>query len=685
MAEALRGGIVCVVPVVLAVVLHQPLFCWSAIAAFWTCLADDSNASRGRRFAHGLSFGILGGLASACAIAARDVPILAILLTGCVVYAAAIMRSRGAMPGLRTLLLATTFAVSAVFPLQGAVVALHYAGYFLAGGVWAAVCGAGLWQFSGERRVKKAAAIYFSDLAAFVERLAATLNGQPARSGPGRARLRARLDAVDATIAQIYPHHADAPRHVVALRAAADRMMSLLAGLESLLVHDRSPRVRRESAQVIVRVLKRLAIVLDEKAEVIHGFHEEDRPASSGNRAWARQREIFVQDVRLCREHLERLNALQGREWGLACLEVIQQAATVIDNYPGAGPIRGATGATPPPAAARLAEQGDWRFADLRAHMNLRSPWGRHAARMAVGAIIAVAFVMHFSPQQGYWLVLTAMFIMQPGFARTLQVSGQRIGGTVLGAVLASALGLITHNHILLALAIFPLATATLASRAVNYLSFTLFLTPHFILVAQLEVTSAEPWALALSRVVNSIGGVMLGASIALLLWPDWEKHSLETTVKDTLKKCVAYIESVMDAGHDGDRPDGWPAAESRRTACLAIDGLESLLVRMRLEPFVHPERTARAWVCVAELRKLTGVVSLLEGMDATMADTDRAELAKLCQWVRTLSARPAEDATGYWPDRFGMETGGSFIVRYVVKNVAAGVLLVAAVSAGLD
>ena len=45
LAEALKAGLVCAAPAVLAAALHAPLFYRSAIAAFWTCLADESTAS----------------------------------------------------------------------------------------------------------------------------------------------------------------------------------------------------------------------------------------------------------------------------------------------------------------------------------------------------------------------------------------------------------------------------------------------------------------------------------------------------------------------------------------------------------------------------------------------------------------------------------------------------------------
>ena len=73
-SEALRSGLICAAPAVLAAVLHEPLLCWTAIATFWTCLSDEQNQTTLARVRSGLAFGMLGALLSACAIAAARVP-----------------------------------------------------------------------------------------------------------------------------------------------------------------------------------------------------------------------------------------------------------------------------------------------------------------------------------------------------------------------------------------------------------------------------------------------------------------------------------------------------------------------------------------------------------------------------------------------------------------------------------
>ncbi|MFM0125736.1 FUSC family protein [Paraburkholderia sp. RL18-101-BIB-B] len=170
------------------------------------------------------------------------------------------------------------------------------------------------------------------------------------------------------------------------------------------------------------------------------------------------------------------------------------------------------------------------------------SHFGRYSARLALGTMIAIAISTHLPIKQGYWLVLTSLFVVQPNFAQTLEVSMLRVGGTILGATLPSVLGFAFHSPLLLALTILPLPAGSLAARAGGYVSYILFLMPHFILVAQLGLPTGSPWELAIWRNVNSTAGAALGIVITLILWPGWEKYSLASSASNAIACTAACL-----------------------------------------------------------------------------------------------------------------------------------------------
>lgn len=687
--EALRGGVVCAIPAVLAALLHDPLLCWSAIAAFWTCLSDPAGASRRRRAMAGVTLGVFGALGSWCAVASSAVPVLTVILTGAVVFVGGLMRSRGAETGLRALLAATAFSVAAAFPVHGFRVATHYASYFLVGNVWAVACGACLWQTSRMGSVRRAAFVYFSGMAGFVHRLGLDIAdvhaAQSLRAIPacgGRAQLRAKLEALHTCIAL-----AGESCSSVACDWAAigDKGMAVLAGLESLFQWNIATQ-RHEAIRLLSPVLAQLANLIEAWSLAVKA------DANAAGAAIESQRCHLDREIRLCRRLLKKLDAdAASREFLMTGLALVVQLKELV-----VGPRAPSTSRRASGQAVSMAreDRGPRQFLrELWNEANAGSPFFPYAARLALGAMIAVAISTHLPLKQGYWLVLTSLFVVQPNFAQTLKVSTLRVGGTVLGATLASALGVVFHSPLLLALTILPLAAGSLAARAVSYVSYILFLTPHFILVAQLGLPTGSPWELAAWRIVNSTAGAMLGIVITFILWPGWEKYRLASSVSRAIDGTAAYLSAALNPLSDNGQYAEPQLADLRREACLAVDDVEATIGRMRLEPFAQPRRIACGTIVLKSLREIIGAASLLESMKSPMCDSgDIIRLNSFGEWA---CASLKDDARRLknkdWLTRFERQerncddaTHTSFMARFIEQRVTSAIATLHTVTRGV-
>ena len=71
----------------------------------------------------------------------------------------------------------------------------------------------------------------------------------------------------------------------------------------------------------------------------------------------------------------------------------------------------------------------------ITSNLRLDSPTCRYALRVALAGGIAMALSM-FIPtlsRQGFWILLTVLVILKPGFALTRQRNGWRLVGTLIG------------------------------------------------------------------------------------------------------------------------------------------------------------------------------------------------------------------------------------------------------------
>ncbi|MBM2774537.1 FUSC family protein [Burkholderia territorii] len=610
---ALKAGLVCAAPALLAATLHAPLLCWAAIAAFWTCLADEPSESIRERALAGVLFGLVGALASAAATAVADLAWLAIALTGIAVYIGGLARLGGATIGTRGLLLATACAVSAAFPAHPWPAPAEYAASFAAGSLWAVACLVGLWHETPATRARRAAFAYLYAAGSFVRALVPVAHDARHASGPNRAALRTRLDAL---VRAARSHPDDVGAAVTAWQRGGERSIALLASLDSLMRNR--PTDSGAAAALLVPSLHRLIALIDAHADAVLA-----RPDACA--AVTRLRNRLAADLRGATLRAEGAALAEpARTWLQSCLALVM-AFTDIGGTDGVN-----RRPTPPQQTRRHEPFGAIATATGSALMEIRANGriARYALRLSVAAMLSAILVRAFDVQQGYWMVLTTLFVAQPTVPHTLRTSALRVLGTILGAILASAVALVCHNPVVLALAIVPLATGTFSARPLDYVSYILFLTPHFILVAYLGAPIASPWLLAGMRVANSIAGALVALGVSVLAWPDWERGRLDAVSSSAIAAVTEYIELVRTfvttRGIDEDA-----LIATRRRACTATDELDALLTAMRVETVLKRRcHTGDARELVRHLRDAIGAAAPLECLAPDLTGARRAWFA---------------------------------------------------------
>lgn len=210
----------------------------------------------------------------------------------------------------------------------------------------------------------------------------------------------------------------------------------------------------------------------------------------------------------------------------------------------------------------------------------------RHAVRMAVFTMLAVALYKGFDIPHGYWIALTVMVVLQPDFGSTRKRAGARIGGTVAGSLLASGLLWIRTS--------LPVAEALAALMAFFFSYFlrrryriaVFFLTVYLVLVTETMASVSRDFMLV--RVFCTVLGGGLSLVAAYLFWPVWEKENFTTLLSAAIRSNQQFLESLFD-----------PAARpllARRRAENANRTLAASLERMLGEPAAQrefPERSA--------------------------------------------------------------------------------------------
>jgi uncharacterized membrane protein YccC len=210
---------------------------------------------------------------------------------------------------------------------------------------------------------------------------------------------------------------------------------------------------------------------------------------------------------------------------------------------------------------------------------------------------------------RGYWVTVTAVIILQPYTGVTTLRAVQRVIGTVLGGILTAALGAIFHDIRAILVFSFIFAAVSVALLPVNYIAFSVFLTPTFVLLAE---ASAGDWHLATVRVINTILGGVLALLGARLLWPAPEWKRLPTYMAAALRANRDYLCTVVRIFPDRSDVAGREMRERRRDAALAAINAEESFQRLMGEHGGKSEILAPVMTFLTYARRFTVSIAAL-------------------------------------------------------------------------
>jgi uncharacterized membrane protein YccC len=278
-------------------------------------------------------------------------------------------------------------------------------------------------------------------------------------------------------------------------------------------------------------------------------------------------------------------------------------------------------------SAARLAARV---WATLKANLSSQSVGLRHAARVGVTTTAGFLVIRALGLPFGYWATMATLLILQPSIAATWPRSIERAAGSIVGGVLAAAIGYAIHSPLGISLAVFPLVLATMALRPVSYSLFVLFLTPTFVLVADFATPGANEFAFALTRLGNNVLGCVLALLATFYLWPTREKVDHRAYLSDAVRANIAYLRAALESPRRGEKE----MERLRRAAGLGSNNAEEAIGRMRLEKLEDSMADTVTLTVLSLLRRMAGTATQLR------LSTDRRERHdELGAWVELVSA----------------------------------------------
>jgi uncharacterized membrane protein YccC len=174
-------------------------------------------------------------------------------------------------------------------------------------------------------------------------------------------------------------------------------------------------------------------------------------------------------------------------------------------------------------------------------NLTMASPSFRHALRVTI-AVAAGFWLGRLLPlTNAYWIVMTTIIILKPGYSLTRQRNAQRIVGTLIGCVASIALILLVKQPLVLLVSMFAAMVMSYSLLLFNYTASVVFTSAYVLLMFHL----LAPGSMRIigERAIDTVVGCMIAIG-ASHLFPYWEYRLMGKLVHDMIAATRGYLEA---------------------------------------------------------------------------------------------------------------------------------------------
>ncbi|MBN3767494.1 FUSC family membrane protein [Burkholderia sp. Ac-20365] len=180
-------------------------------------------------------------------------------------------------------------------------------------------------------------------------------------------------------------------------------------------------------------------------------------------------------------------------------------------------------------------------FGSIFSNLTMASPSFRHALRVTIAVAIGFWLGRLLPLTNAYWIVMTTVIILKPGYSLTKQRNGQRIVGTLIGCAASIALIMSVKEPHIQIIVMFACMVMSYSLLLFNYTASVVFTSAYVLLMFHL----LAPGSLHIigERAIDTVVGCAI-AIAASHLFPYWEYRLMGKLVNDMIAAMRSYLEA---------------------------------------------------------------------------------------------------------------------------------------------
>jgi len=180
-------------------------------------------------------------------------------------------------------------------------------------------------------------------------------------------------------------------------------------------------------------------------------------------------------------------------------------------------------------------------------NLSLSSASFKHALRVSLVCLIGfiTAKILPLG-HHSYWVLLTIIVVLKPGFSLSKQRNYQRLIGTIAGgAIGVLVLSIIPNRDAqFVFLVIFMLGTYSFTR--LNYVVSVIFMTPYILIL--FKFLGVGHINLVEERIRDTIIGSTIAFIATYIIFPTWESEQIQENLRDVIYANVNYLVKIAES-----------------------------------------------------------------------------------------------------------------------------------------
>ncbi|ENU28966.1 TIGR01666 family membrane protein [Acinetobacter sp. CIP-A165] len=225
-------------------------------------------------------------------------------------------------------------------------------------------------------------------------------------------------------------------------------------------------------------------------------------------------------------------------------------------------------------------------FLKIKQHLSPQSALFRHAVRLAI--VFAVGYAISLLPfaKNGYWILLTSLFVCQITYFATKSRLKLRTIGTLLGVLLGiPVLYFVPSIEGQLVITVIS-GVYFFYLRQKKYALATVMATLMVLLIFNLK---GAGFSIVLPRIVDTLIGCAIAWLAVNFIWPDWNFRNIPENIRKSSQATMNYLDAVIQQYHQG-RSNDLEYRKARRAAHNAQIELSNMISSLSTEPQPNQE-----------------------------------------------------------------------------------------------